>query len=134
MLGDFEFTKILLLSETYLRPIGDIDMPHRRQTYPIGNQHAPSETDMPVETYRRPTCLRSSTFKYTYFDILFCLFILEQCKYSNQACISPMCLRLGMSASDVCPIKHVELSDWSLIRHVGLRWVSDQSCLSPMGL
>ena len=46
--------EILLLSETYLRPIGDqhasseTDIPHRR---PIGDRHASSETDMP---YRRP--------------------------------------------------------------------------------
>ena len=76
-----EFTKILLLSETYLgpigdlsethwRPIGDISETHRRPTFLIGD---PSETDMPnrrltcligdyhatAETNRRPTCLRS---------------------------------------------------------------------------
>ena len=48
-----EFTKILLLSETYRRLIGDpseTDLPHRR---PIGDRHASSETDMP---HRRPTC------------------------------------------------------------------------------
>ena len=54
----FEFTKIFLLSETHprpigdpsetdmpvRRPIGDLDMLHRR---PIGERPAPSETDMP---------------------------------------------------------------------------------------
>ena len=77
-----EFTKILLLSETYRRPIGDllethgrpighpseIDMPHQRPirdrhaslethqrpTCLIGDRHASLETGMP---YRRPTCL-----------------------------------------------------------------------------
>ena len=81
----YEFTKILLLSETYRRPIRDLsethrrptcfigdpsetDMPHRRPTCLIGDQHASSETDMPhqrptcligdpSETHRRPTCL-----------------------------------------------------------------------------
>ena len=68
-----EFTKILLLSETYRRPISDLlethwrpigdpletDMPHRR---PIGDRHASSETHRrpigdPLETnmpHRRP--------------------------------------------------------------------------------
>ena len=61
----FEFTKILLLSETYRRPIRDLSETHRRPTCFIGD---PSETDMPhrrpmgdrpasSETHRRPTCL-----------------------------------------------------------------------------
>ena len=70
--------------ETHRRPIGDpqrprhamseTDMSDRR---PNGDQNAPSETDMPVETDRRPTSLRSPIriqthlFKYSYFYIIF---------------------------------------------------------------
>ena len=60
-----EFTKILLLSETYRRPIEDPSETHRRPTCFIGD---PSETDMPhrrpigdqhvsSEIHQRPTCL-----------------------------------------------------------------------------
>ena len=76
-----EFTKILLLSETYRRTIGDpleTNMPNRRPTgligylsgprrvdmlhqKPISNRHAPLETDMPYRqgttTHGRPTCI-----------------------------------------------------------------------------
>ena len=31
-------------------------------------------------------------------------------------------------------MKSVEVSDGFPIRHVGLQWVSDQACRSPMGL
>ena len=37
----------------------------------------------------------------------------------------------GMSVTDEYPIKHVDVSDGSQIRHVGLRWVSVRS---PMDL
>ena len=61
----YEFTKILLLSETYRRPNRDPSQTHRRPTCLIGD---PSETDMPdrrpigdqnsrSETHPRPTCL-----------------------------------------------------------------------------
>ena len=62
-----EFTRILLLSETHWRPIGDqharsetstclmgdLDMPHRRPSCPIRNRHGCgdlTETDMPAES------------------------------------------------------------------------------------
>ena len=63
-----EFTKILILSKTYQRPIrdpsetnmperrpiGEIDMPHWRPTCLIGD---PLETDMPDKTHQRPIFL-----------------------------------------------------------------------------
>ena len=101
---------------------------HRRPTClwrPIGNQHA---------------CGVKSEFKqinlniFTYFT--FCLFLLEYCKDSNQACRALVGLRLGISVSNISLIRHV---CWSLIRqvslltkHVGLRWVVDQACRSPI--
>ena len=48
ILDEYEFTKILLLSQTYQRPIGDLSETQRRPTCLIGD---PSDTDMP---YRRP--------------------------------------------------------------------------------
>ena len=52
-----EFSKILLLSETYGRLIEDrhaSSETHRRPTCPIGDRHALLETDIPD---RRPKCL-----------------------------------------------------------------------------
>ena len=54
----WEFTKILLLSETYQRPIGDRDAwseTHRRH---IGDRHASSKTSTCFigETHLKPTC------------------------------------------------------------------------------
>ena len=100
--------------------IGDpseTDIPDRRPTYPIGDQHVPSETDMPVETHRSPTCLltpigiMTHIVKFTYFSIL------KKCKDSNQACWSLMGLRLGMSVFNGLSI-----------RHVCFRWFSDEAC------
>ena len=62
---------------------------------------------------------------------------------SDQACRFPMGPRLGMSVSDkacrclryvsdqACrsPMKHIEVSDGSLIRHVVLRCVSERSLM-----
>ena len=58
-----EFTKILLLLETYQRPIGDLSETHRRPTFLIGDSTCfirptyligdPSEIDMP---HPRPIC------------------------------------------------------------------------------
>ena len=48
-----KFTKILLLLETYQRPIGDqhvfteTNMPHQRPENLKGDQHVSSEIDMP---------------------------------------------------------------------------------------
>ena len=99
-----EFTKLLFLSETYRKPIGDpseTDIPHRRPTSLIGDQHPSSETDMPqrrpigdqhasVETHRRPTCLSGDP---------------SETKMPHRKPIRNTCLAQG----------------WSPIRHVGLR-------------
>ena len=143
-----EFTKILLLSETYRRPIGDrhawsethwrptcligdqseTDMPDRR---PIGDRHSLLETDMPAESN-----WNSHLFKFTYFYII-CAYLhwnnvrtlIRHVNLQwafNYACRSPMCLllgmyvglRSGMSVSDQSPIKHVKVFDGSPIRHM----------------
>ena len=104
------FTKILLLSENHQRltcligvPL-ETDMPHRRPTSPIEDRHAPPETDMPVETHQRPTGLQSpiriQTHLFENTHFIHFLLIL----YMNK--------------------------ERTLIRHVGLRLVSDES---PMG-
>ena len=65
MLQFAEFMKILLLSETYRRPIGDLLETHRRLACLIGD---PVKTNMPArrpivdwhassETHRRPICV-----------------------------------------------------------------------------
>ena len=102
-------------------------MPHWRPTCPIGYQHAPLETDMPVETHWRPRCLRSPIrihthmFKYTYFYILFA---------NLYTCRSPMGCQSRMSVSHEACWFQMGLR-WSMLRspfrHVGLQWVSDRS-------
>ena len=113
-------TKVLFLSEAYWRPIrnqsdddssdrrpigerhalSETHIPNRRPTCLIQDPHAwsesrdPTEIDMPLETHRRPTRLRSPIgvqSKHIYSNMLFlyalCLiFILEYCKVSNQTC------------------------------------------------
>ena len=114
-------------SETYRRPTCLIRDPSKNSTCingdwhtpsvtniparrPIGDQHTPSETDMPSDSNRN-----FNTFKYSYFYILFCLFI-----YIG-------IIHWGTSISDGSPMKHVNVSYESPIRHVGLRWVSDNN-------
>ena len=84
-----EFPKILLLSEIYWRPIGDLQETHRK-------------IDMPAESNRN-----FNVFKYSFFNIhTLCLFTYIEIIYR------------GLSVSDGSPI--------------GLRWVSDQACWSPI--
>ena len=97
------------------RPIRDLDMPHRRPICLIGD---PSETDMHVESN-----WNFNTFKYSYFYKLFAYV------YTYIGIIY-----WGMTISDGSPINHIEVSHGSPIRCVGLRWVSNQACWSPMGL
>ena len=61
------------------RPIGDLDMLHQRPTCPFRDRHTPLETNMPVDTHRRPICWRFQLEfkliyiylnKFTYFYIL----------------------------------------------------------------
>ena len=113
-----EFTKILLLSET-----------HRRPTWLIGDGYAPSETNTPVETHRRPICLQSPTHILIFIYILFAyLYTLARTRIRHVG------LRWDMSVSDGFPMKHV-------IRYVGLRYFFDGSPInmsvsngSPIGL
>ena len=114
-----EFTKILLLSKTYLRPSGDLtcligdpsdtEMPHWRLRCLIGDWDASLETEIP---HRRPKCLIGDSL-----DML------------DEACRSPMGLRSGILVSNqLC---------WSSIRHVGLQLgflVSDGSPIRHVGL
>ena len=123
----------------YLKHIGDRHV--WSETSPcliIGDWHAWSETQ------RRPTIHMPAGSNRNYFYTLLYafihLFILEKCKYSNKACQSLMGLRLYMlvsySGMYICRslIRHVGLrpsisvSYGSPIRHVGLRWVSDETC------
>ena len=56
---------------------------------------------------------------------------------SDGACRLQMGLRWGMPVSDGSPMKHVDVSDESTIRHVSLRWgmsVTNGACRSSMGL
>ena len=102
-----EYTEILLLSQTYQRPIGDPTETQHRPTCLIGepsedgDQHATSETNMPAESNRN-----FNTFKYSYFYILFA-YLYSGIKY------------WGMSVSDGSLMNHFEVSDVSPIRHVG---------------
>ena len=92
------------------KPIKDLDILRRRPTCLIGD---PSKTSTCFtghrhawsETHRRPTC--PILFAYIYWNYVRTL--------------------SGRSVSNVSPIRHVCRS---LIRHVGLLWVSDES---PMG-
>ena len=59
----------------YRRPtclIGDLDMLHRRLTSPIGDRHAPSETDMPAEPNRN-----FNTLIFLFFLYFLLIYILE---------------------------------------------------------
>ena len=115
-----EFTKILLLSETYRRPIGDIS---EISTCFIEDWHYTSETDMtdrrPIGDdmpHRRTTWLRSLIGISTHLNILIFVYFLLIYIYWN-----------------------------NILGHVGFRWVSDEACRglrsdtsvsagSPMGL
>ena len=80
-----EFTKILLLSETYRRPIRDLletDMPHPR---PIGDQHVSSET-LGHPWVSNPACW--SLMRHVGLQLV-----------SDETCWSLMGLRWGMLAS-----------------------------------
>ena len=89
--------------------IGDpqkTDMPHQRTTYPIGDQLAPSETDMPAESNWNLNTL--------YLNIRVNIYLLIYIHVGlrwvvNQACQYPM-------------------------GHISFRWVSDQACRSLIGL
>ena len=148
----YEFTKILLSSETYRRPIRDLsethrkptclivypsetDMPHRR---PIGDQleedmperrrncliGEPLVTDMP---HLRPTCIIRDR---PWARYVFIMGLSEACLSSSWSpSWSPMGLWWDMSVSNQAsrsPIRHVSLQStcWSPMRRLGLRWVS----------
>ena len=99
-------------------------MLYRRPACPIGDRHALSETDMSVDTHRRPTCLRSpKEFKHIKYlnKLIFIYFLLiyiywnnlmKHVEVSEQACRSPTGLRQISDGSPIC-LKLV--SDWSSI-------------------
>ena len=91
----------------------ETNMSYWRLTYSIGVRHAPSKADMPVETHRTPTCLLvQSEFKhiyvYIYLNILIVTYLLLIYIYWNNV--------------------------RTLNSHIGLWWVFDQECRSPMCL
>ena len=99
----------------------ETNMPQQRPTCLSGDQHSWSQTHQSptcligdpyalLETHWRPTCLIGDP-KY----------ISCPGSVSYQACRSPMGYWSGRL-------------DGSLMRHVGLRWVSDEACRSLMGL
>ena len=49
----------------------EMDMPHRRPTFLIGDRHTPNKTDMPEEIHRRPTCLRSPIGIYHIYILIY---------------------------------------------------------------
>ena len=91
-------------------------MSHWRPTYPNRDRHAsgdPSESNMPAESNWN---LNTYIFKYTFFLIYINL-------NNGRTLIRDVGLWwvfdiLGMSVSNVSPIRHIF---WSLIRHVGVR-------------
>ena len=110
-----EFTKILLLSETYRRPIRDLletDMPHRRPTCLIRDQHASSET------HWRPTCLIRDPWSP--------MGLQSGMLVSDEACRSSIGLWWDLLVSDGSQMRHVGLP-MRHIRYVDLRWVSDNN-------
>ena len=84
--------KILLLTETYWRPIGDLSETQRR---PIGDRSIclirdRSETNMPD---RRPTCFTVIDFKNSQNNFLvFHIFFVESFKYISSISCSPRAL------------------------------------------
>ena len=117
-----EFTKILLLSETYRRPIRDLletDMPHRRPTCLIRDQHASSET------HWRPTCLIRDPWSP--------MGLQSGMLVSDEACRSSIGLWWDLLVSDGSQMRHVGLP----MRHIGLRWgmsISYRSLFRHVGL
>ena len=111
------------------RPAGpsETDMPHRILTCSIRDRHAPSETDMPVESHRRSLWIVDHA----------CQSAMEHVTFRWVMLSSPMGLRSGMSVSRWSPIglrSGIMVSNGSPIRHVGLWRVSDWACWSPIGL
>ena len=105
--------EILLLLETYQRPIRDVSETHWSQTFLIGS---PSETNMHD---RRSTCLIGD---------------IHASSETNMPDRIPTCL-IGYQhvwsetlRRSTCFIKH------GLMTHVGFSWVSDQACMSSIGL
>ena len=112
---------------------------NRRPTCPIGDRHAPSKTGMSVETHRRPTSLRSPNriqhiFKYTYFYIIFCLFIWKNIKTLKRHVSLWLSIYVGlwssMSVSDQ-ECQYPMSLQWSISIFNGFRWSMSRS---PMGL
>ena len=94
------------LLETYTP--SDTNIPHLRPTFPNGDRHSPSETDMPVESNHN---LNSYISKYTSA----CRSPIRECPFrriSNEACRGPrysmsrslMGLQSGKSVSDGSPM------------------------------
>ena len=119
-----EFSKISLLSETHRTPICLIGDPSDTSTCFIGD---PSDTDMPQ--YIIPIYINK---KKVYKNK-----IIFKCVEISIRLRRHFGLRWGMSVSDGSPMRRVGLQ-WGrsvsdeLFR--GLRWVSDQACLSPIYL
>ena len=120
-------------------------MPHRRPTCPIGDRHAPSETDMP---HRRPICpigdryacgdpwetnmpaksdknVNTYLVKYINFFFTFCLLI---CIYWKNV-RTPIRHACWSLIRNVGLRSNMPVSDGSLISHVGLRWISYRSTM-----
>ena len=134
--------KLLLSSRKYhyyRRPMGDLDMLHRR------HQHYSLETDMPdwrprhasSETHLKPTCPIVDQHTCLIRDIYVC----KKSDCTPQACWSPMSLHRyvslwwGMSVTaGACRSRMGLQSGMSVSDEAcqGLWWVFDQACRYPM--
>ena len=114
----------LQLLETYRRPIGDLsetDMPDRR---PIGDRHAWPENN------RRPTCLIGDLSK-TEMPHRRPIRDRHASLETNMSHRRPTCL-IGAQHVSSGTIRTCLVYNGSLMRHVGLWWVSDEACWSPI--
>ena len=109
-----------MISRTYYyhwRPIGDRHAWSENSTCFIGDRHAWSETDTPD---RKPTCLIGDRHV-----------LLE----TNMPYQRPTFMPVDTHWRPICirsPIKFKYINMLIYI-HVGIRWVVDQACQSPMG-
>ena len=123
-----EFTKILLLWETYWRPIGD---PLETYWRPIGDQS---------ETHRRPTCLIRDPLETKMPDRRL-KYLIGDPSETNKPHRRPIKDQHASSDThmlDRRPIEDQHASSETVMpqwrpRHVGLRWASNETCRSLMG-
>ena len=108
---------------------------------------------MPVETHRRPRCLRipikiltHTRHIYIYLNILINTYFLLIYIHIHGNNVRALNRHVGLWwVFNVSPIRHIcwspiwhvgfrWVSDVTPIRHVGLRWDSNKACRSQMGL